>query len=129
MFTSHRTIKWIESLAEQELLVSSGERSSIDILTTKEEVLSVETASFMRDLYSHFDYLVGLFNARVSQPSLQVTLARMGEGAEGFSLSRNEMRLTLNSCQAGFIQVACHKWLPDPEGKGRRPTVMFSALI
>src|ERR1041385_8524230 len=103
MLTSNRTIKWIENLADQELLINSGERGSIDILTTKEEVLMVESATFVRDLFFHFEYLVDLFNSRVNQPSLQIKLVRQGERLEGFSLTRNRMRLSLAQSQPGAI--------------------------
>src|SRR5688572_11630517 len=107
MFTSNRTIKWIENLAEQELMITAGERVSIDILTTKEEVLSVETATFVRDLYYHFEYLIQLFNARVVQTPLQIKLLRNNEHLDGFSLSRNGMKLSLMKSQPGVVQLQC----------------------
>src|SRR4051812_7979952 len=89
MFTSNRTIKWIENLADQEIQINAGHKSSIDILTAKDEVLNVETATFVRDLHSHFDYLVQLFNARVSHPNLQLKLQRGVDNMDGFTVSRN----------------------------------------
>lgn len=129
MFTSNRTIKWIENLAEQELLINAGQRVSIDILTTKEEVLTAETATFVRDLYYHFEYLIQLFNLRVSHPSLQIKLARNSEHLDGFSLSRNGMRLSLTKSQPGVVQLQCDKLIREEESRSNRTSMMFSGLI
>jgi len=126
MLTSNCTKKWIENLAEQELLIKAGERASIDICTTKEEVLTSETASFIQELFVHFENLVGLFNARVNQASLQMKLVRSPEGVEGISVARNQMRLQLTAVRPGVIQIHCHKWASEDPHK---PMVMFSALI
>ena len=40
MSTSSRTIRWIEDLAEQEILISNGQRTSIDLGKTKDQVWS-----------------------------------------------------------------------------------------
>jgi hypothetical protein len=129
MLTSDRTIRWIENLAEQELLIKSGEKASIDIGTTKEEVLAVETASFMRELYYQFEYLIQLFNSRVSQPPLQIRIVRNGDGLDGFCVSRNEMRLALTRPQAGIVKFQCDKLLgPDAPGAART-SIMFSGAI
>jgi hypothetical protein len=129
MFTSNRTIKWIENLAEQELLIKAGEKASIDICTTKDEVLSVETATFVRDLFYHFDYLVQLFNARVNQPGLQIKLLRIGDQLEGFSVFRNKMKLLLTRPQAGIVQLQCDKLILDENSRPSKTSVMFSGLI
>lgn len=129
MFTSNRTIKWIENLAEQELLINAGERASIDILTTKEEVLTVETATFVRDLYYHFEYLIQLFNLRVSHPSLQIKLVRNSENLDGFTLSRNGMRLSLTKSQPGVVQLQCDKLIREEQSRSVKTSMMFSGLI
>ena len=125
--TSNRTIKWIESLAEQELSIRSGDRMSFDLCTTKDEVLSVETATFLRDLYIHVDYLTRLFNLRVNDESMQLKIGKPGEGQDGFHVSRGEMRLGILSCKPGVIQFQCEKRL-DP-GSSNRTAVMFSGMI
>ena len=129
MFTSNRTIKWIENLAEQELLIKAGEKVSIDICTTKDEVLTVESATFVRDLFYHFEYLVQLFNARVNQPSLQIKLMRLGEQVDGFSLFRNKMKLVLSRPQPGVVQLQCDKLLLDENSRPSKTSMMFSGLI
>lgn len=128
MSTSNRTIKWIENLAEQEVLINAGEKSSIDIFTTKEEVLSVETATFIRDLYYHFDYLVRLFNFRVNQPLIQIKLLR-SDRLDNFSLSRNGMKLSLSRPQPGVVQLQCEKSLTGDTSRGAKMSMMFSGMI
>lgn len=128
MITNNRTIKWIESLADQELLIKAGERTSIDICATKDEVLGVETATFLRDLFHHFEYLVQIFNFRVGKPELQVKLSRNGDPQKGFSLQRNMMKLHLLSPQPGTVTLQCAKDLRDELG-ALRPSVMFTGLI
>jgi len=125
--TSNRTIKWIESLAEQEVSIQSGDRLSIDLCTTKDEVLSGETSSFVRDLYYHVDYLIRLFNLRVVDEGMQLRIAKLGEG-DGFSVSRGEMRLAATSTKPGVVQFACEKKL-EASGGGPRSSVMFSGTI
>jgi hypothetical protein len=129
MSTSHRTIKWIENLADQERLIKAGERVSIDICTTKDEVLTVETTTFVRDLFYHLEYLSRLFNSRVHELSLEIKISR-SENLEGFALSRNRMRLTLGKAQLGVVKLTCEK-IFDGDGlsKGNRASVMFSGLI
>lgn len=130
MFTSHRTIKWIENLAEQELLIRAGERVSIDICTTKEEVLSVETATFVRELFYHVDYMVQLFNLRVSQPALQIkVLKNGGDRLDGFSLARNGMRLVFTLAQPGVVSIVCEKLVPSDGLTGTRSSVMSAATV
>jgi len=129
MFTSNRTIKWIENLADQELQISAGQKNSIDILNTKEEVLNVETATFVRDLYFHVEYLAELFNVKVSNEILQLRLSRTSEQAEGFCVSRNGMRLTLTKSQPGIIQLQCDKLIREEDSRSVKSSVMFSGLI
>ncbi|MBY0371546.1 hypothetical protein K2X33_12730 [bacterium] len=124
--TSNRTIKWIESLAEQEVSIQSGDRLSIDLYKTKDEVLSVETSTFVRDLYYHVDYLIRLFNLRVVEEAMQLRLAKQGEG-DAFGVTRGDMRLTVSTTAPGVIQFACEKLL-DPN-LGPRSSVMFSGGI
>ena len=125
MVTSNRTIKWIESLAEQELSICSGERVSIDLLTTKDEVLSVETTSFLRELNQQFDYLVKLFDLRVNQEALKIKILKSDELLDGFILSRNELRLTVTKPRLGVVQITCDKRLIGES----RPSVMFSGVV
>lgn len=125
--TSDRTIKWIESLAEQELSIKSGDRLSIDLCTTKDQVLSVETATFIRDLYYHVDYLTRLFNLRVADESMQLNIAKISDGTEGFQVARSEMRLMIASAKPGIIQIQCEKKM-DIDGAVRN-TVMVSGTI
>lgn len=129
MITSDRTIRWIESLAEQELLIRSGKRASIDITSTKEEVLSAETASFAQDLVQHFEYLVRLFNSRVEKESLQIKLVKGGSDGMGFALLRNRLKLLLAVGQTGRLQVQCMKMMDEGMGSAPRASVMFSGVI
>lgn len=125
MVTSNRTIKWIESLAEQELSIRSGERSSIDILATKDEVLAHETTSFLRELNQQFDYLVKLFDLRVNQESLKIKIRKNEDILDGFSLFRNELRLLVAKPRLGVVQITC-----DTKVTGTtRPSVMFSGVV
>lgn len=124
--TSNRTIKWIESLAEQEVSIQSGDRLSIDLCTTKDEVLSGETSAFVRDLYYHVDYLIRLFNLRVVEESMQLRLEKKGEG-DAFAVSRGDMKLVVTDTKPGVVQFSCEKLL-DPS-TGPRSSVMFSGMI
>lgn len=124
MVTSNRTIRWIENLADQELRIQAGERGSIDISTTKEEVLAVETSTFVGDLFRHVEYLVRLFNQKVSQPGLKIKLLRDEEGSAGFRLSRNETQLVVGRPRLGVISLVCMRKLTSG-----RPTVLFSGQI
>jgi hypothetical protein len=125
MVTSNRTIKWIESLAEQELSIRSGERASIDLLATKDEVLSVETTSFLRELNQQFDYLVRLFDLRVNQDALKIKILKNEDILEGFTLLRNELRLLVTKPRLGVVQITCDKRLTGDS----RPSVMFSGVV
>lgn len=125
MITSNRTIKWIESLAEQELSIRSGERASIDLLATKDEVLSVETTSFLRELNQHFDYLVKLFDLRVNQDALKIKIQPISDVGEGFCLLRNELRLLLTKPRLGVVQITCDK----RRAGETRTSVMFSGVV
>src|SRR5690606_7677640 len=95
MVTSNRTIKWIESLADQELGIRRGERASIDICTTKDEVLMAETDGFLRELRAQCETLVTLFNQRVNDDTLQIRIQGEEPPLKGFRLTRNGFRLTV----------------------------------
>jgi len=128
--TTNRSIKWIENLAAQEVLIKGGERASVDISHTKDEILEIETATFVRALYYHFQYLIRLFNFRVQQLGLEIKVARASDSIEAFSLSRNGMRLNLCRPQNGTIQLTCDKVLDDDGTKtGNKTSMMFSGLI
>jgi hypothetical protein len=109
MFTSNKTIKWIENLAEQECLIQLGEKSSVDLCTVKDEVLSNETNSFVRALFYHFEYLIKLFNSRVDAPFLKISVQNQSENFNTFSLNRNGMSLVINGSQSGSIQLRCFR--------------------
>jgi hypothetical protein len=131
MPTSNRTIKWIENLAEQELLIHAGERASIDICTTKDEVLVSETIHLMRELFLHFEYLVRLFNSRMSDDGLQIRLLKNNDNSNGFLLRRNYHRLALTFFQPGVIHLSCDKILSgyeDPPSV-QKTSVMFSGTV
>jgi hypothetical protein len=128
MSTSNRTIKWIENLADQERLIKAGERVSIDLCTTKDEVLTVETTTFVRDLFYHLEYLSRLFNSRVHEETLEIKISR-SENLEGFALSRNRMRITLGRAQLGVVKLTCEKVLEEGLLRSNRASVMFSGLI
>lgn len=123
MVTSNRTIKWIESLADQELDIRRGERASIDICTTKDEVLLAETSAFVRELKTHCEYLVKLFNQRVNDETLLIRIQEVEPPAKGFHLNRNDFRLTVTCPRLGVVQFTCFK-----QSKGSKPTVMFTGL-
>jgi hypothetical protein len=125
--TSNRTIKWIESLADQELSIRSGDRVSIDLCTTKEQVLSAETSTFVRDLYNHADYLVGLFNLRVVSESMQLNISKRNGHADGFEVSRSGMKLNVLSLKPGVIQLQCER-LSSPSTP-TRSNMLFSGTI
>jgi hypothetical protein len=131
MSTSNRTIKWIENLAEQELLIRAGERASIDICSTKDEVLSVETSAFLRDLYHHIDYLVRLFNSRMVESDLQIKLQRTTDNANGFQISRNHRRLMLSGPNPGVVHFQCEKFLSGTGEAVRtqKTSVLFSGMV
>ncbi len=127
--TSNRTIKWIESLADQESSIRSGDRVSIDLCTTKDEVLCVETATFLRDLYYHLDYLTRLFNLRVLDDEAQLKVSKVDVGKDGFFVSRGEMRLAISAGKPGVIQFQCEKRLEGSPGTPSKNSVMFSGVI
>jgi len=126
MSTSNRSIKWIENLADQELLIKAGEKVSIDIFATKDEVLAIETSTYLRDLLYHFEYLVRLFNVRVSQTGLELKLNRL-EGSHGFTVSRNFMRLTVMRPQPGVVSLQCDK-VTVIDNRTQKTSVMFSGI-
>ena len=109
--------------------IRSGDRVSIDLCTTKDEVLSVETATFLRDLYYHLDYLSKLFNLRVVDEAVQlrVTKPADAQAGDGFSVARGEMKLSILSGKPGVIQFQCEKKLDA--SSAQRTSVMFSGMI
>src|SRR5690606_34922690 len=120
-----RSIKWIENLADQELRIRSGERASIDICRTKDEVLLAETDAFLRDLYQQCENLVKLFNGRVKDDALQIKLQfPLEEDKVGFRLIRNELTLTVSRSGLGVVQFSCRKRMADS-----RDTVMFTGVV
>jgi hypothetical protein len=113
VFASSRTIQWIENLADQEGQICSGRRSSLDLSSTKESLLAGETLFFLEELHSGIDYLVSVFNARVSgECELRVQATSR---PSGFSISRNGVRLSVHLHRPGLIQFLCDKHASDSE--------------
>ena len=127
MFTSDKTVKWIENLAEQECLIQLGERSSLDLCTTKDEVLSSETISFVRSLFYHFEYLTRLFNTRVELAILKIKIEKHGENYNSFSVCRNQVRLVVTGSRSGAVHLQCLR--EDNGAMGTMNSVLFSGLI
>lgn len=126
MFTSDKTIKWIENLAEQESLIVLGEKSSLDLCNAKEEVMSNETTTFVRGLFYHFDYLIRLFNNRVDMPSLKIKIAANEENFNSFTVNRNRTGLRVSGKQSGAIHLQCFR---EDNSDMNSPSVLFSGLI
>lgn len=105
--TSDRSIRWIENLADQERSISEGRSSSVDICSTKEEVLLEETAGFLREIAHHLIYFAKLFNAKIDVPQLRVKVQKGNTAAEGVTLSRDGVRLFARSQTAASVQLQC----------------------
>lgn len=129
MFTSDGTIKWIESLAEQESLIHQGEKASLDIFAAKDEVLQYETASFLRKLESYFESLTRVFNGRLNQPSFALEMQKVGDGSGTFSIQRNQMRLTVTQSKPGTIQFLCDKISQDNYMVKTPSSRIFSGIV
>jgi hypothetical protein len=132
MPTSDRTIKWIENLADQERSISQGERGGVDLFHTKEEILSVETTVFVRELAYQLNYLAKLFNNRVAEPSLQIRVQTSPDLPDSIVLTRNSLRLNVTRCQAGVVQIQCDKIISKESSSGftlNGSSVMFSGTI
>lgn len=106
---SNGSVKWIENLAEQEGLISAGKLSELDISRTKEEVLALSTTAFTRELKSFFAGCVKLFNSRMKQSSLTLSLGEFPDLIDGFFIQRGHCRLSFISHQPGTIQIQCEK--------------------
>jgi hypothetical protein len=126
MFTSDKTIKWVENLAEQECLIQLGEKSSVDLCNAKDEVLTNETSTFVRSLFYHFEYLTRLFNSRVEVPFLKIKIQSKGENFNSFSISRNRINLIVTGSQMGAIHLQCVR---EDSGQAGINSVVFSGLI
>lgn len=123
MMTSDSSIKWIENLAEQELLISTGQSASLDLTRTKEEVIAVATTAFFRQLHNQFEYLIKLFNTHVSETALAIRVIQEGERWDHFVICRNHTRMSVLGGKPGFIHLQCEKQV------GLQPSVMFSGII
>jgi len=128
MATSDRTIRWIESLAKQEELITSGEKSALDLGMTKDEVLIGETDGFVRDVVYHLEYLVRLFNSRVNNSHIQIRLVRATKN-QAFSLNRNKMKFTLVTPKPGKIQIQCLKIMAEGASTVPKTSIMFSGTV
>ncbi len=129
MFTSDSTIKWIESLAEQESLIHQGEKASVDILATKDEVLQFETASFLRTLESYFESLTKLFNGRLDNHAHQIHLQKDLDGHSLFYVQRNHMRLSVTQSKPGKIQFLCDKVSEENLSSQSPSSRIFSGMV
>lgn len=123
MATSEKTIKWVENLADQEIRIYSGEKASLDLTVTKDKVLSVDTTTFMRDLFFHFEYLIQLFNFRIKNTSVQIKLTKT-DNLETFFLVRHQMKLMAQRKQLGAIMISCEKMVSE-----EKATLMFTGAI
>lgn len=129
MQTSDHTICWVESLAQQELLIHAGDKVSLDVVATKNEVLLLETSSFLRDLYYQFHALIRVFNGRVgSSPLLELKLSR-SESVDQFQISRNGMRLVFSRPLPGVIQASCERLASQDFSRTHKASVMFTGMV
>jgi hypothetical protein len=126
MLTSDKTIKWVENLAEQECLIQLGEKSSLDICSVKDDVLTTETNAFIRALFYQFEYLIRLFNVKVDLPSLKIKIHSREDGGNSFTLSRNRINLIVTGTQIGVVQLQCVREEISNLSTSR---VIFSGLI
>lgn len=128
MLTSDSSIRWIESLAEQEVMISAGQRASLDITKTKEDVMAVATSGYVRQLFFQLEYLVRLFNGHVSETDLGIRVLKDGERIDRFALSRNQMSLQVSSSRPGVVQIQCDRVINEGL-TGSRTSVLFSGLL
>jgi hypothetical protein len=97
-----------ENLAIQEQNIHQGESSSIDLFQTQQEVLNIETQSFLSEIYFQFEYLVRLFNNRKGNTSAEICLKKKKEiPEEGFSIERNHLSLSFQKVQVGALAFEC----------------------
>lgn len=106
---SDSSLKWIENLAEQDALISLGKLSELDLGQTKEEVLALNTTAFIRELKAHCHTFVKIFNGRMQEPSLSLSIDGLADKADGFMVLRNGFRLLFMTHQMGTIQIQCEK--------------------
>lgn len=126
MFTSDKTIKWVENLAQQECLIQSGEKSALDICSVKDEILGTETGAFVRALYYQFEYLIRLFNVKVDLAELKIKIQTKEDNRNSFSVSRNRISLIVTGTQSGSVQLQCVR---EESGNLVSPRVIFSGVI
>jgi len=106
---SDSSIKWIENLAEQEGLISSGQLSSLDLSRTRDEILRVSTVVFLRELKSQSVSLSKLFNSYMKEPRFGILWGEIPDREDCFYLERNSVRLNISFSRPGLIQVTCEK--------------------
>lgn len=126
--TSNRTIRWIENLADQEAGICRGERSFIDLCATKDDILQTETSAFVRDLKSNFEYLAELFNSRLADLTLQISVVRVEGRIPTFKLVRHGMLLSIWSPQPGSVQIRCDKVVSDETSAPKTSLMMTGAI-
>lgn len=106
---SDSSLKWIENLAEQDVLISSGKISELDLAQTKEEVLALSTTAFIRELKAHCHTFIKIFNGRMQEAALALSMDDLADKAEGFMVQRNRIRLLFMTHQSGTIQIQCER--------------------
>jgi len=121
---SDSSIKWIEILAEQEGLISTGKLSSLDLAHTREEILRVGTVVFVRELKAHFITLAKLFNSHMKDSRLGILWGEFPERTDTFYLERNSVRLIVASNRPGSVQISCDKKSAD-----LRVSPIFSGVL
>lgn len=123
---SDSSIKWIENLAEQEGMIFAGQLPALDISRTRDEVLTVATSVFMRELRAQSIALAKLFNSRMKEPSLGISWGMIADRPDCFFLARNSVRLVITSSSPGYIQIQCEKPSLDSSS---RSSVIFSGCV
>lgn len=114
--TSDRSIRWIENLAEQELLLLES-KGSYDLCSTREEILASETLGFLNELRFQLEYLVRLFNAKVgdrgvgprSEGGQTIEVTKTSSPQEEIRLSRNGVVLEVASRKPGAVHLVCRR--------------------
>lgn len=128
MITSNRTIRWIENLADQESDVRRADRHFVDLGVPEDGLIESETAAFVRDLKKHFEYLVELFNSRVSESSLRIIFSETGGHPPVLKLSRHSMQLRVWTPKIGCVQIHCDKLLSEPNSPNRTSLMMTGTI-
>ncbi len=124
MIASYKTVKWIEDLADQEARIRAGERASFDLCATKDEIVRLETAAFVRDLCVQFEQMVRIFNGRMGGRAESIRLLRQGDGVDSLSLTRGTSRLQVLKSPGGVISLQGEKVLG-----GGKNQMLFQGMV